>query len=88
MIFAGDRTVNVEDLALAACSTPATPEYVCSLKSAVRGFERQHISRVLQGFSNNKVATAEALGIGLSSLYRKMEELGIARNHCEASPSR
>ena len=50
-----------------------------ALRAAARQFERDHIRRVLQSLGNNKAATARALGIGVSSLYRKMEDLGLSK---------
>ncbi len=41
--------------------------------------ENEHILKVLQHFQNNKTRSAEALGIGLTTLYRKMEEYNIAK---------
>ena len=43
--------------------------------------------KVLAGFGSNKAAAAEAMGIGLSSLYRKMEELGISKVLLEVTQS-
>jgi DNA-binding NtrC family response regulator len=48
-----------------------------SMKEAVDEFERQYITHVLRQNAYNKEATAKALKISLSSLYRKIEELGI-----------
>lgn len=48
-----------------------------TLKEAVRSFERQFIQRSLETHKGDKEAAAKALSISLSSLYRKMEELGI-----------
>jgi two-component system NtrC family response regulator len=39
--------------------------------------EKLHIQRVLNHTKNNKTETARLLNIGLSTLYRKMEEYGI-----------
>jgi transcriptional regulator with PAS, ATPase and Fis domain len=47
------------------------------LKDAVAFFERQHLIQALEKTSNNKEETANLLGISLSSLYRKMDELKI-----------
>jgi len=47
------------------------------LKDAVAYFEREHIKRVLQKTAINKDEAANILGISLSSLYRKMDELKI-----------
>ena len=48
-----------------------------SLKEAVRHFEKQFIQQTLGNHAFNKEETAKALGISLSSLYRKFEELNI-----------
>jgi DNA-binding NtrC family response regulator len=48
-----------------------------TLKDAVRGFERQFILQTLSVYNQDKEAVAKALGISLSSLYRKIEELKI-----------
>ena len=41
------------------------------------GMERRHIARVLQYTKGNKTETARLLKIGLTTLYRKIEEYGI-----------
>ena len=46
------------------------------LRSAIRHYERFHISRVLRQWPEKREA-AKRLKLGLSSLYRKIEELGI-----------
>ncbi len=40
--------------------------------------EKQHIQKVLQHTGGNKTETAKLLGIGLTTLYRKIEEYKIA----------
>jgi transcriptional regulator with PAS, ATPase and Fis domain len=52
------------------------PVRVDDLASAVRRYEKQHIERILQRVPDKKEA-ARVLGMGLSSLYRKIAELGI-----------
>jgi DNA-binding NtrC family response regulator len=47
------------------------------LKDAVAYFEKEHIRKILQKTSLNKEEAASILGISLSSLYRKMDELNI-----------
>jgi len=79
LIFADGAPVSPEDLSIANERFGAAPAVTLSLRSAVQEFERQHLRKVLANFGNNKVASAEALGIGLSSLYRKLEELGISK---------
>jgi two-component system NtrC family response regulator len=39
--------------------------------------ERQHIMKVLSHTRGNKTETAKLLGIGLTTLYRKIEEYNI-----------
>jgi len=46
------------------------------LRTALRHYERLHISRVLRQWPDKREA-AKRLKLGLSSLYRKIEELGI-----------
>ncbi len=55
-----------------------SPEVCLSddLREAVAHFERRHIERVLDDTPDKKEA-AKRLGLALSSLYRKIEELGI-----------
>ena len=52
------------------------PSLVDDLGDATQRFERLHIGRVLGQCSDKKEA-ARRLGIGLSSLYRKIEGLGL-----------
>lgn len=52
------------------------PALVDNLTEAVRRFETQHIERILRQTPDKKEA-AQRLGIGLSSLYRRIGELNI-----------
>jgi DNA-binding NtrC family response regulator len=52
------------------------PSLVDDLTQAVKRFERRHIERVLRQAPEKKEA-AKRLGIGLSSLYRKIDELNV-----------
>lgn len=54
------------------------PSISDNLKEAVQAYERSHIETVLKKMSGDKKRSAEHLGLSLSSLYRKMDELGIA----------
>ena len=47
------------------------------LKEATMNFEKEHIKRIIKKYDNNKEEAAKVLNIGLSSLYRKMELMGI-----------
>ena len=46
------------------------------LRSALRHYEKLHILRVLRQWPDKREA-AKRLRLGLSSLYRKIEELGL-----------
>lgn len=52
------------------------PALVDELAEAVRRFEKLHIERLLRRYPDKKEA-ARRLGMGLSSLYRRIGELGI-----------
>jgi DNA-binding NtrC family response regulator len=49
-----------------------------NLKEAVHAYEKIHIENVLRRIGHDKRKAAELLGLGLSSLYRKIEELHIS----------
>jgi two-component system response regulator PilR (NtrC family) len=61
-----------------ADSVSFIPSVQGSLKNALKGFERQFIQQTLAAYNQNKEAVAKALGVSLSSLYRKIEELKIS----------
>ena len=77
VIFAEGQQVGLEHLPFA--STGMTDDVGEELKDALKHFERQHILSSLQRHNYDKVETARCLDIGVSSLYRKLEELGIAK---------
>ncbi|MEO6162761.1 MAG: sigma-54 dependent transcriptional regulator, partial [Candidatus Binatia bacterium] len=47
------------------------------LRRTVRAFEKSHIENVLKETDGDRTQTAEMLGLSRSSLYRKLEALGI-----------
>lgn len=51
-----------------------------NLKEAVQAYEKSHIETVLKKTEGDKKSAAELLGLSLSSLYRKLEDLGIQRD--------
>jgi DNA-binding NtrC family response regulator len=56
----------------------ALPPVADDLRDALRSYEKIHIETLLRRLGNDKRQAAEALGLSLSSLYRKMNELGIS----------
>jgi len=73
-------TVGLADLpnSLAAAGPlPLEPVGSQTLKQALEGPERQIILEVLQANEWNRHATAEALGINRTTLYKKMKRLGL-----------
>jgi two-component system response regulator PilR (NtrC family) len=78
VIFAEGRPIGVEDLPFA--TDGITDDVGEDLKDALRQFERQHIIYSLRRHQYDKSETAKHLGIGVSSLYRKLEELNIPKN--------
>jgi two-component system response regulator PilR (NtrC family) len=56
-----------------------------NLKAAVKTYEKSHIENVLRETEGDRTRAAELLGVSRSSLYRKMEQLGIPleENHTQ-----
>lgn len=80
VIFCDESFIKVEHLPeymRPAGVVSAIPSGQGTLKDAVRGFESQFIQQALAAYEQNKEAAAKALGVSLSSLYRKIEELQI-----------
>lgn len=77
VIFASGDYLTVNDLAESIRGGDIAHGYPDSLKVALRNFEHEHILKTIKKFEYNKEEAAKALEIGLSSLYRKMDELGI-----------
>ena len=48
-----------------------------NLKEAVHAYEKSHIEQVLKKMAGDKKGAADALGMSLSSLYRKLEDLEL-----------
>ncbi len=77
IIFAEEPMVRLEDLPFD--NTGLTDDIGEDLKEASRHFERQHILASLKRHNYDKTETATHLGIGISSLYRKLDELDIPK---------
>lgn len=79
MILADGDWIALEHLPRAITEGKDTPPpFTYELKEALRQYERQHIRRVLEEVAQDRKEAARLLDISLSSLYRKIEELGIA----------
>ncbi|MBL9118725.1 MAG: sigma-54-dependent Fis family transcriptional regulator [Phycisphaerae bacterium] len=95
VIFADGREIRVEDLPFAAGASDAIDGEGGGgddanredLKESLRQFERQHILHSLRRHNYDKTETAQHLGIGVSSLYRKMDELGIPKSAGDIEPN-
>ena len=77
VIFAEDDVIKAADIGLMGSRVISLSERNESLQSAVKTYEKEHIYRVLDKYEWNKVEAAKALRVGLSSLYRKIDELEI-----------
>jgi DNA-binding NtrC family response regulator len=85
LIFADGEPVSVEDLCLSAAPLGEDRPVRMDLRGATREFETRHVARVLKTVNGNKADAARLLGIGLSSLYRKLDELEIRNGAAAAS---
>ncbi len=76
MILGEGPLVKPSDLPPDLAPVDGDPALVDDLGEAVNRFEKQHIERILRQTPDKKEA-ARRLNIGLSSLYRRIAELGI-----------
>jgi transcriptional regulator with PAS, ATPase and Fis domain len=88
MILGNGEWIRVEDLPHAADDTntdngASTRPH--GLKTALKAYERMHIENVLKETEGNRGEAAHLLGLSRSSLYRKLESLGIEKNNNEVS---
>jgi len=88
VIFAESETIEMSDVALVGSETVDAAEHSEDLQTAVRAYEKERIRRALNKYSWNKGEAAKALGIGLSSLYRKIDELEVVDGRCCGKRSR
>ncbi len=76
VLLCDSNYITINDLPPHTCSD-IMASYTDDLKTSVKNFERQHILSIIKRVEKDKYKCAELLGIGLSSLYRKIDELGI-----------
>ncbi len=73
VIFAAGEDIASADLPDAVrAATPRDPEPSANLKEATAEFERAHILRMIEQCGGNKRKAAKLLGLGVTSLYRKL----------------
>lgn len=81
MILGDGEWITPRDLphSIRAAEPTRAPVVNDNLKDAIRVYEKVHIENVLKRAANDKRLAAELLGVSLSSLYRKIDELDIDR---------
>lgn len=77
IIFSTGDLIEISDLSDSVNTSVNLNNVPESLKDATMNFEKEHIKRIIAKYDNNKEEAARSLDIGLSSLYRKMELMGI-----------
>ncbi|MHC4119444.1 MAG: sigma-54-dependent transcriptional regulator [Planctomycetota bacterium] len=77
VIFAEDDVIKISDIGLLGSHAMGLSKEDETLQTAVKAYEKEYIRRVLSKHDWNKVDAAKALNVGLSSLYRKIDELEI-----------
>jgi two-component system NtrC family response regulator len=79
MILAEGARIALTDLpASIVASGNGNAAFTFNLKNSLREFEKKHLLRALEQANQDRREAAKLLDISLSSLYRKIEELGIA----------
>lgn len=77
VIFSSSEKITPENLPDYVRGGTLIHGYPDPLRDAIQSFEREHILKTIKKFNYSKDEAAKALEIGLSSLYRKMDELNI-----------
>lgn len=83
MILGNGRDIQIEDLPLNILRETQTETLedmnneIEDLRSALNYYERRHILRIVHKNQGDKKLAANKMGISLSTLYRKIEELNI-----------
>ncbi|MCH7557607.1 MAG: sigma-54-dependent Fis family transcriptional regulator [Planctomycetes bacterium] len=82
VIFAEGDVIEACDIGLIGVSGAALSGKNENLRASLKAYEKEQIYRVLNKYDWNKGEAAKALGVGLSSLYRKIDELEMnVRKH-------
>ena len=77
VIFAEDEKINISDIGFLGTPTIVLGDGNENLQSALKAYEKEYICHVLNRYKWDKIEAAKALNVGLSSLYRKIDELNI-----------
>ncbi len=78
VLLGSDEFITLDDLPKSISESKGKVDYDHdSLEEAVQTFEKHHIMSVLKRTDGNKTEAARLLGIDPSTLYRKMERMGI-----------
>jgi len=78
IIFCDGDMIRLDDLPESfRRDAPDDAPPAATLEEAIRRVERDYILRALEDAEGDKDAAAKALGLGLSTLYRKIKELGV-----------
>ncbi len=79
VIFCRDEFISMNNLPDSFSIGSITSDYhnIGSLESSVKKFEKNFIMKALEANNNDKEKTAEQLKVGLSTIYRRLKELGI-----------
>ena len=72
-VFCAEDVIGISDLPTQVTGKTPVRSEITDLKGATQAFELSHIESVIRQMNGDKKAAAEELGIGLSSLYRKLE---------------
>lgn len=81
VLLSDNEYLMLEDLPTSISNTSGADEInmdTDKLDEAVQGFEKHHIQSMLKRTDGNKSEAARLLGIDPSTLYRKMERLGLS----------
>ncbi|MFC1783574.1 sigma-54-dependent transcriptional regulator [Planctomycetota bacterium] len=77
IIFSSGDIITCSDIGLVGTTGISSRLEEENLHEFIKSCEREHLSRILNKYKCDKTAAAKALGVGLSSLYRKIEQLQV-----------
>lgn len=78
MILEDDDMITPVSLPVTLVDGAPPAELSQPLKQAIRGFERDYIATILRTTDGDKKLAAELLGVSLSSLYRRLQDIEVA----------